>query len=336
MKNIFLAVLLVAALSLGAICWKQHQMLAQSQTQLADAQKQLSDKTVTEDKVANAEHKTKILRDALTDTSKFAAEKSQQAAQLQQQLADTKTNTDANPFASMFKDPAMKEMIKSSQKTMMGPIIAKQYAALIQQLGLTPEQSATLKDLLQQKMLAGSDAGMSLLDGSMDATNRADLAKQIKSQNDDYDAQIKQFLGDDNYKSYQDYEKTIPYRTEVSQFNDQLADGPNGLTPDQQQQMIQVMSDEQNNFKWTTDMSNPTASGVDMTTMFTEDKVNQYAQEKEKLDQQTLTRVQPLLTPDQFTSFQQFQASQRDMQMMGMKMAAKMFAPKTPPTGTAP
>ena len=96
------------------------------------------------------------------------------------------------------------------------------------------------------------------------------------------------------------------------------------------------MSDEQSNFKWTADLSKADQPGADFTTMFTDDKVNQYAQEKEKLDQQTLTRVQPILTPDQFTNFQQFQASQRDMQMMGMKMAAKMFAPKTPPAGSTP
>ena len=185
-----------------------------------------------------------------------------------------------------------------------------------------------LKDLLQKKMSAATDAGMSLMDGSLDAAQRADLAKQIKSQTDDYDTQIKQFLGDENYQAFQAYEKTTPDRMTVSQFNDQLAGGATALTADQQQQLIQMMSNERNNFKWTVDYNNKTALNGDYASMFTEDKVNQFAKEKEQLDQQILTQAQQFLTPEQLASFQQFQTTQRAMQAAGMKIAAQMFAPK--------
>ena len=338
MKNTLIAILVVAAVGLGIFSWRQQQQagqmqsqLAQSQKQLTAAQSQLTEKSGADEKVALAEKKSKILQDVLTDTSKFAAEKSQQAEQLQQSLAAAKTNAnDTSPFAGMFKDPAMKEMIKNQQKAVLGPMIAKQYAALFQQLGLTPEQSASLKDLLQQKMLAGTEMGMSMLDGSLDATKRAELAKQVKAQSDAYDAQIKQFLGADNYSAFQAYEKTTPDRMVVSQFGDQLAGGPTALTADQQQQLIQAMGEERNGFKWTTDFNNQNPPNGDFTAMFTEDKMNQFAQEKAKLDEQTLARAQSILTPDQFTAFQEFQASQRQMQVAGMKMAAKMFAPKNP------
>jgi hypothetical protein len=206
-------------------------------------------------------------------------------------------------------------------------MIDKQYAALLQQLNLTPEQSAALKDLLQKKMLANTDAGMSMMDGSLDATQRADLAKQIKNQTDDFDAQIKQLLGDDNYPAFQAYEKTTPDRTTVSQFSDQLS-GTAALNPDQQQQLIQMMSDERNNFKWTTDYNNKAAFNGDYSAMFSEDKITQFAKEKEQLDQQTFARARQILNPEQLVAFQQFQASQRELQLAGMKMAAQMFAPK--------
>jgi hypothetical protein len=177
-------------------------------------------------------------------------------------------------------------------------------------------------------MLAGTDAGMSLMDGSLDASQRADLAKQIKSQTDDYDAEIKQFLGDDNYSAFQSYEKTLPDRTNVSQFNDQLS-GATTLTSDQQAQLIQAMSEERNNFKWTTDYNNQNPPNGDYSSMFTDDKLNQFTQEKEQLDQQILARVKQILTPEQLTSFEQFQTTQRQLQLAGMKMAAQMFAPKS-------
>jgi len=329
MKNTAIALLLILACSLGAVSWHQHKQLKQQQAQLAEVEAQLQEKSGADEKVALAERKSKVLQEVLTDTSKIAEEKTQQAERLQQKLAAAGTNN-ANPFADMFKDPAMKEMIKSQQKAVMGPMIAKQYAALFQQLGLTPEQSATLKDLLQQKMLAGADAGISMMDGSLDAAQRAELAKDVKKQTDETDAQIKEFLGDENYKAFQDYEKTTADRMVVGQFSDQLADGAMALSPDQQQQLIQVMSEERNGFKWTTDFNQQNPPTGDFTAMFTEDKINQFAEEKEKLDQQTLARVQQILNPDQLTAFQQFQTTQRQLQMAGMKMAAKMFAPKSP------
>jgi hypothetical protein len=331
MKNIAIAVLLVFTISLGAFSWHQRNQLTQTQTQLAGVQNQLKEKSEADEKVARAERKSKILQDTLAETSKFAGEKSKQAEQLQQSLAAAKTNG-ANPFGEMskiFKDPAMKEMIKSQQKMFMGPMLDKQYAALFQQLNLTPEQTATLKDLLQKKMLVGADAGMSMMDGSLDASQRAELSKQIKSDTDEYDAQIKQFLGDENYQGFQAYEKTTPERMTISQFSDQLSGGATPLSPDQQQQLIQMMSDERNGFKWTADYNNKNPPNGDFASMFSEDKINQFAKEKDQLDQQILARAQQILTAEQLASFQQFQTAQRELQIGGMKMAAKMFAPKS-------
>ena len=331
MKNIVIAILLVATIALGAFCLHQQNQIAQTQSQLAGVQSQLKKKSEADEKNMFAESRAKMLQNALTETAAAAGEQSKQVAQLQKSLVATKTNG-ANPFGEMskiFKDPKMKEMIKSSQKMFMGPMIDKQYAALFQQLNMTPEQAATLKDLLQKKMLAGADAGMSMMDGSLDTAQRADLTKQIKSQTDDYDAQLKQFLGDDNYPAFQAYEKTVPDRMTVSQFSDQLAGGASPLSNDQQQQLAVAMNDARTSFKWTTDYNNKNPSSGDYASMFSEDKINQFTSEKEQFDQQFLTRAQQILTPEQAMAFQQFQTAQRQLQIMGMKMAANMFAPKS-------
>ena len=331
MKNIAIALLLAVSIALGALTIHQKNQLAQMQTQIASVQNQLEKKSEADEKTMFAESRAKMLQNALTETAAAAGEQSKQVAQLQKSLVATKTNG-ANPFgemSKMFKDPKMKEMIKSSQKMFMGPMIDKQYAALFQQLNMTPEQAATLKDLLQKKMLAGADAGMSMMDGSLDAAQRADLTKQIKSATDDYDAQIKQFLGDDNYPAFQAYEKTVPDRMTVSQFSDQLAGGTSPLSNDQQQQLAQAMNDARTSFKWTTDYSNKNPPNGDYASMFSEEKINQFTSEKEQFDQQFLTRAQQILTPEQAMAFQQFQTAQRQLQIMGMKMAANMFAPKS-------
>ena len=329
MKNIMVAALLLVALGLGAFCLQQHRQLAQTRAQLAASQKQLAEKSGAVDQTAFAERKAKALQQALVQTSALADEKTRQAEQLQESLTSAKTNNPLQGMVALFKDPKMREMMKSQQKTFLGPMIDKQYAALFQQLNLTPDQAAQLKDLLEQKMLAASDTGMALLNGDQDAAQRAELTKQIQSQTADSEAQIKQFLGDENYTALEAYEKTTPDRLAVSQFSDQLASGGTALSPDQESRLIQLMSDERNGYKWTIDYNDKSAVNGDFSSLFTEDKINQFAQEKERLDQQILTRAQSILTPAQYKELEQFQLAQRNLQIAGMKMAMQMFAPKS-------
>jgi hypothetical protein len=335
MKNLTIVLLLVIALALGALAIHQKKQFAQSRTelaavqsQLAAAQQQLAAAADAADQIARAKRSSKMLQDSLTETSRFADEKTKQAELLQRELA-AKTNS-SNPLAGMakmFKDPKMREMIKTQQKAVLGPMIDKQYGALFQQLNMNPEESAQLKTLLLNKMLAGTDAGMSMLDDSQTAEQRADLAKQIKSQQADDDAQIKQYLGD-SYSAYQSYEKTVPDRTVVNQFGDQLT-GDLAMSPDQQAQMVQALTDARTGFKWTTDYTkNQTPADGNYAAMFSEDNLNTFTQEKEQFDQQFLAQAQKILTPDQAKQFQQFQESQRQLQIMGMKMAGQMFPSK--------
>lgn len=336
MKNIFILLLSIGIVAVAAVAMHQRKQLDQQnakivqiQTELTNAQNRLESNAEAAEKIALAEEKAQVLQKTVTELSSASAQQSKQVSRLEQSLAAEKTN--ASPvkgLAAMFKDPAMKDMIKSQQKAYIGPMIDKMYGSFFQQFNLTPEQTAYLKDLIQKKMLVASDLGMSMLDGSADASKQAELRKQIKEQTDAVDSQIKQFLGDDNYKQFQDYEKSTADRMQVSQFQDQFAGTATALSPDQQQQLIQAMADERNNFKWTTDFSNPNAAGTDVASMFTDEKVNQFAQQREQLDQQVIERARQILTPEQLTQFEAFQKAQRELQVNGMKMAAKMFGTK--------
>jgi hypothetical protein len=330
MKNIILAILLVVAVALSALCLAQRNklqgqadLLAQTETRLTAAEAQLKERAEAIENAKFAETKAKILQDTLSATASSAVEKSTKIAQLEDSLVNAKTN-EANPLAAMFKDPKMKEMIKSQQKLVMGPMIDKSYAQLFKDLNLTPEQTSGLKELLQSKMLVAADMGMSMMDGSLDAAKRAELARQIKSDTDAYDAQIKQFLGDDNYKAFQSYEKTLSDRMAVSQFSDQLGSSMQ-MSPDQQQQLIQAMTEERTGFTWSTDYSNQNQANGDFTQMLTEDRLNRFAQEKARFDEQFLARAKQILSPQQYAAYEQFQTAQREMQINAMRMAAKMF-----------
>ncbi len=334
MKTTFLVIALIGCIALGILGVEQSKKLqaqsdelARTKQQVDALQAELKEKTDAVENAKLAEARTQVLQKTLSESTSVAVAESKKSEQLKQSLDEAKTNNPMHAIASMFKDPKMREMMKAQQKSVIGPIIDKQYADLFKQLNMTPDQASAMKDLISKKMLAGADVGMAMLDDSLDASQRADLTKQVKAESDDYDQQIKQLLGDDNYKGYQSYEKTVPDRMAVDQFNSQFAGTSTALTPSQQQQLVQALSDSRNNFNWTSGLNNQQDLGAngDIASMLTDENIAKFTAEREQFDQQFLARAQQFLTPEQVTAYQQFQKQQRELQLMGFNVAKQMF-----------
>jgi hypothetical protein len=144
------------------------------------------------------------------------------------------------------------------------------------------------------------------------------------------DAEMKQFLGDNNYQAYQTYEKTVPDRMALGQFSDQVASSGTALTPEQQNQMVQALSDARNNFTWTSGLNqpNPGANG-DIASLLTDDSIARFTAEREQFDAQFLAKAQQILTPDQVDAYKTFQDQRRQLQLMGFNMAKQMYGTGT-------
>jgi len=317
----------------GGLYFQQTRKTTQAEASVASLQKEVSDLKTS---LAQQEKHAASLRDQLHITLVESAANAGEAAQLQQVLtnrvetdANVKTNAKpANAFAEMFKSPEMREMIKNQQKAVFGPMIDKNYAEFIAGLQMTPEQSAGLKDLITKKMLVDAGMGMDMLSGDLDADKRAELVKQARADKEAIDAELKQFLGADNYTQYQSYEKTLPDRMVLGQFKDQLASGTGALNAGQEQQLMQVMSTERQAFKFTTDYNDQSKFNGDFASFFTEEKMNTFFTEQEQLSQRYLARAQSILSGDQLAAYQKFLTGQREMQKAAMKMAAQMFGPQ--------
>lgn len=329
MKNLVIALFVLTTLVFGGYFLSQRQKASQAETKVADLEAQLKKRQEADAKVvAKKEKQVKELRGRLNETTAVAVEKSSQVSQLEEALTAAKTNSAGNPLAEMMKSPEMKEMIRTQQKTVIGGMVDKNYAGLFRDLNLNAEQSAALKDLIMKKSLEATDMGMSMLSGDLDDTKRKELARQIKETTDATTAQIKQFLGDQNYPQFEAYEKSMAERMQVGTFKDQMALGSTPLNPAQETQLIQALGEERQNFKFTTDFNDQSKFTGDFAQYFSEERLAQFSQEMAQLDQRSLARAQQILTPEQYEAFAKSQATQRDMQIMGMKMAAKMFAPK--------
>jgi hypothetical protein len=326
MKNVIICVLIGAMAVSGVLYYQQSQKAWGAQNRVAELEKKLAE---LEEKNAKQQEKTADLRAQLLNSKVEAVSKANEVEQLQSSITNSAKGKSDNPFAGMFKDPAMKEMIKTQQQTVMGPMIEMMYSGLITNLNLSPEQSAALKDLLTKRQMIDSQAGVSLLGDDLDADKRKALMDQAKADKDAINAQIKQTIGDAGYTQLDAWDKSAGDRMMLNTFKSQLGASAPAMSSDQEGQLMQALSEERGKFKFTTDFGDQSAlSGGDWTSMFTDEKVSQFSAESTQLMQNYLSRAQSILSPDQYKIFEGSLNSQQQMQTVGLKMAVKMFGGK--------
>jgi len=213
MKNLIIAVLLITTLGFGALTLKQHHQQKEAESTITTLRENLSE---VESQIEQQGKQVSRLQNNLLETRTESVVKSSEVAHLKEALTNETQATSAaasnspNPMAQMFKNKDMRDLIRTQQKMVMGPLIEKSYGSLFSSLTLKPEQTATLKELMVKKSMVDAEMGVSLMSGDTDADKRKDMVKEAKQQKDAIDDQIKQFLGEDNFAQFQSYEKPFP------------------------------------------------------------------------------------------------------------------------------
>jgi hypothetical protein len=222
-------------------------------------------------------------------------------------------------LAKMMSDPDMKEAMRKQTRV----FLQTSYASLFKELGLTPEQTDQLLDMLADRQLKMTESSSALFG---DQANKADAAKAIADQRKAADEQIRQFLGDANFQKLEKWETSLGTRMQVDQFKQRLAGGSAPLQDFQSQQLGTIMAEEAT--RATPQMSADEISRVqkgDPTALMSEEGVNRMLAHQTEVNQRVLDRARGFLTPEQLKSLGELQAQQLEMQKFGLKMAAKMF-----------
>jgi hypothetical protein len=224
-------------------------------------------------------------------------------------------------LTDMFKSPEMKDYMKN----VMGRAINEEYGPLITNLNLTAEQTAAFKDALKQTQASNFDRNLSVTTDDATGTNALALWKQLTGNQNAMDSQIKQLLGESNFAQFKAYQGTLPQRSAVNEFSQQLAPG-DALTSAQAEQLIQAMSEERSQFKSSVLGGDSPPNGVLVKALSPADRET-YLQEQAQLDQKYATRAQQMLSAAQFTAFQDFLQKQEAFKRMDIQMSQKMLSP---------
>ncbi len=207
-----------------------------------------------------------------------------------------------------------------------GAIIENSYGPLFDQLSLSPDQRARMKGWILDKTMAGVRLGLSLMNQKLDATQRAGLVEQLKTKTARQEAQMREFLGEANYQTFRDYEKTVPERMLISQFASQFARSSLAPSAAQQAELRQQMISARARFDWTTPISRRNQSGVEVVFGLNQATLHAFAEEEEEFGRQLVAEASRILNPEQVAVFGQFLERQCQSQVNQLKISAKLFA----------
>ena len=220
-------------------------------------------------------------------------------------------------IAKMMKDPAMREMMRGQQKGMMDVT----HASLFRYLDLSPEELETFKTLLLDKQMALVDVGIGFMDTSATAGEREARARELEQLNKDFDARIRDALGDEDFAVYQEFEATQPERMQVNTFKMSLS-GDQALDEEKEHLLVRALYDERTNMTFSLSMDQRRPPDP---SQFTAETIAKFLEEGRALQDRSVQRAAQVLTPQQLDSFKRSLEQQRAMQEMGLKMAAQMF-----------
>ena len=223
-------------------------------------------------------------------------------------------------LAKMFTDPEMKKSMKAQQS--MG--IRMMYGDLFKKLGLSPQDTEQLADILADRQMEISGAAMSAM--TADGKPDPDQSQKVTDSTQHYDELLKATLGDANYGKFQDYEKTMGDRFMMQQYDGQFATAGAPLEAAQREALLDIMQDErlkmpavafqprQRQPTWHKSMRSATRVAID-----------QFFAQQEELNRRVLARARQTLSVDQAAALQKIQQPMLELQRGQMKMSQELL-----------
>jgi hypothetical protein len=216
----------------------------------------------------------------------------------------------------MVDNPAGRAMMNQGIKAMS----SMWYADLIEDFGLDKKESDYFLSLVAGSMSAQQNIGMKMM--SATAEEREALAEEISTAKKDSEDAIKEFLNnDEDYASYEAYQERLPERQQIDGLRAVMSEADAPLTPEQEDKVIEAMFQARTSNANATDWN---GSGG-MEAIASGDAVEKFEADWNKSARKTADEVGKFLEEPQLEAFKSYQTQMKDMQLMGIKMAAKMF-----------
>jgi hypothetical protein len=241
-KNGVIVLLALLAVGGAAFSWMQHRELAELRRdglrtdERAELQKRLWD----------AEKRAKALTEQLASqgsSSEGAAKISSESGPVRRARGGARLTGPGGPVVtnllSAIDKPEVQQLMALEQKAQLDG----RYAALFKKLGLTPEQLEKFKTLLVEKQTVMQDViAAAHARGINPVADPEALRKMIAETQSAVDEGIRGTLGDTGFAQYQEYQRTFPQRSLVTQLQQSLSYTDAPLSESQAEQLVGILA----------------------------------------------------------------------------------------------
>ncbi|MBB5351684.1 hypothetical protein HNR46_001923 [Haloferula luteola] len=242
-------------------------------------------------------------------------------------LRDPKTPDDDRPPVDLARSDMGKTLRKMSEneigRSMMAQgvkaMAAQWYADLIKDFGLNADEADYFLNLKAQSAAEQQQIGMKLMGANEE--ERQALMEEIEQSQKDNEEAIQSFLNDDqDFASYQHYEKRLAEHQQLDTLRQSMAGTQSPLRPEQEDALVEAMYEartQHQSVDWNGTEGFAALEAADARERFEKDWDTQNAA--------VLQQASEVLDDPQMKTFRTYREQMKEMQLMGIEMAQKMF-----------
>jgi RNA polymerase sigma factor (sigma-70 family) len=219
----------------------------------------------------------------------------------------------AGIMENILNDPDYLKAIGEQQ----AQALKTQYAPLVKQLNLTPDQRDAFYKLITDNVTNAMVQGMAMLSGS---NNPAAVSAAADAQKG-LEEQMRLLLGDNGAAQFKEFQATLPDRQIFDQMKASFTDNP--LTDDQQQRLLQLMINERKNSVMAVD-PNTGKPSVPLSGDASA-QMEQTIQAQDQVNQRVYQQAADFLSPGQLQSLGNSQTNFLGLMKSMMPMMQKMM-----------
>ncbi|MCI0748094.1 MAG: hypothetical protein L0Y58_22035, partial [Verrucomicrobia subdivision 3 bacterium] len=283
--NKLLLVILVIGAAVGLFWFRTQQRAQLARIQAAEATL-----TETSARAEHAERRTKALRQEVIELQ--AANLSHAAEKTTASSKPPGSARTEHPATKLFRDPEMRLLMKKDFNAAMERNAAKVVNSnLVAQLGLNPDQTAQLKELVRRKQTGHTELLMAMMSGTASDAELAQVARAAREQTDAANAEIRTLLGEDGFAAYKWQEESSHERSQLSEFRAKFAEAGLPVSPEQEEALLQAMYDERTRFPFSHDFHHPeNLDPNQLVEIYSEENLNRWIDEMQLLNDRIIAR----------------------------------------------
>ena len=216
----------------------------------------------------------------------------------------------------------MNALIEKQQRT----IIAEEFGELIDFLDLNADEKDYFLDLLTSRKMLQVELGMKLMTGALTEEETLAMTRQIDVSTREINEEIGYFLNDERDNEYFDfYDKSGVERSAIRSMRAEAEKSGIPIEPDVGERLVALINEEVNNHSYSNDFGSEEQPDF---SQFTDENINQHAQEMRMLLESLMAKASQTLSADQLLFFEQAYLQYVDTQIQNMKVAQQFFNPQ--------